>query len=145
MPRGCTPRRSSAHRASPLGTGNQLHQAKRHMSTARIIYDDFGLSSILSFANVMTLHQNRPGHRRQRRSRREEERGKEGGGDVRRLTGLRRSRLFVWSATRRGAPLRPAHLASSSSLDACVLRCLPRQRRFLLVSNHRTAPFCPRR
>jgi hypothetical protein len=107
-----------------------------------IIYDDFGLSSILS----RERHDGETGQvivgrggRVVRRGTRLQ-RGKEGGGDVRRLTGLRRLRLFVWSAT----PLRPAHLASSSSPDACVLRTalLPP-----LSSRQQppTVPFCPRR
>lgn len=53
------------------------------------------------------------------------------------MTGLRRPRLFVWSAT----PLRPTHLASSSSADACVS---PRSPPFSSRRQPPTAPFCPR-
>lgn len=94
-----------------------------------MIYNDFGLSSIRSRASRRYAagggQSRRSGGRRvvngnevarseRRRRKRYEmsgsggsaEEGAEGGDDVRRLTGLRRPRLFVWSAT----PLRPAHL-----------------------------------
>lgn len=87
-----------------------------------------------TYARIGQIIVGRRGHeKRGRGTRLHEDKG--GGGDVRRLTGLRRPRLFVWSAT----PLRPAHLACSSSLDACVLRYSPpgrRHRRFLPVSNY---------